>query len=76
MKRNYGKKDIQGIDEDLVGRLIKEYPIVQDIYDMVESFREILFSKKAEDIDSWLAEGSVNKLKLAKRKMYGRCTYA
>ena len=85
---------------------------MQDIYDIVESFREILFSKKAEDIDNWLAEvdrmeideltsfanglrkdldavknaashehnnglaeGSVNKLKLAKRKMYGRCSF-
>ncbi len=105
-------EELQGIDEELAGRLIKEYPIVQDIHDMVESFREILFSKKAEDIDSWLAEvdrleidelisfanglrkdldavknaarydhnnglaeGSVNKLKLAKRKMYGRCSF-
>ena len=103
---------LQGIDEELVGRQIKEYPILQDIYDMVKSFREILFSKKAEDIDNWLAEagrleidelisfanglrkdleavknaarydynnglaeGSVNKLKLAKRKMYGRCSF-
>ncbi len=105
-------EELQGIDEELVGRLIKEYPIIQDIYDMVKSFREILFFKKAEDIDNWLAEvdrlevdelisfanglrkdldavknaarydynnglaeGSVNKLKLAKRKMYGRCSF-
>lgn len=105
-------EELQGIDEDLIERLIKEYPVVQDIYDMLKSFREILFSKKAEDIDNWLAEvdrleideltsfanglrrdldavknaakldynnglaeGSVNKLKLAKRKMYGRCSF-
>lgn len=105
-------EELQGIDEELVGRLIKEYPVIQDIYDVVKSFREILFSKKAEDIDNWLAEadrleideltsfanglrkdleavknaarydynnglaeGSVNKLKLAKRKMYGRCSF-
>lgn len=104
--------ELQGIDEELVRRLLEEYPVVQDIYDIVESFREILFSKKAEDIDNWLAEidrmeideltsfanglrkdldavknaashdynnglaeGSVNKLKLAKRKMYGRCSF-
>ncbi len=77
-----------------------------------KSFREILFSKKADDINNWLeeadrlgideitsfanglrkdldavknaashdynnglAEGSVNKLKLTKRKMYGRCSF-
>lgn len=28
------------------------YTVVQDIYDIVESFREILFSKKEEDIDT------------------------
>ena len=104
--------ELQGIDEELVGRLLEGYPVVQDIYDIVESFREILFSKKAGDIDDWLAEvdrmeideltsfanglrkdldavknaashdynnglaeGSVNKLKLAKRKMYGRCSF-
>ena len=104
--------ELQGIDGELVGRLLEEYPVVQDIYDIVESFREILFSKKAEDIDNWLAEvdrmeideltsfanglrkdldavknaashdhnnglaeGSVNKVKLAKRKMYGRCSF-
>lgn len=104
--------ELQGIDEELVGRILEEYPAVQDIYDIVESFREILFSKKAEDIDNWLAEvdrmeideltsfanglrkdldavknaashdynnglaeGSINKLKLAKRKMYGRCSF-
>lgn len=104
--------ELQGIDEELIGRLMKEYPVVEEIYDIVKSFREILFSQKAEDIDDWLAEadrlevselssfanglrkdidavknaarhdynnglaeGSVNKLKLAKRKMYGRCSF-
>ncbi|MCM1121589.1 MAG: ISL3 family transposase [Eubacterium sp.] len=103
---------IQGIDAQLVGKLLEEYPIVQDIYDLAGSFREILFSRKAEDLDNWLAEvdhleideltsfanglrkdldavknaashdynnglaeGSVNKVKLAKRKMYGRCSF-
>lgn len=106
------KEELKGPDKELVGRLLNEYPIVQDIYDLVGSFKEILFSKKAEDMDKWLAEadrlgldeiisfanglrkdlnavknaashdynnglaeGSVNKLKLVKRKMYGRCSF-
>lgn len=105
-------EELRGIDGELIGRILEEYPVVQDIYDMVESFRDILFSKKAEDIGHWLeeadrmeieeltsfanglrrdldavknaashdynnglAEGSVNKIKLAKRKMYGRCGF-
>ncbi len=104
--------ELQGIDVELIRKFLEEYPVVQDIYDLVGSFREILFSKKADDIDNWLieadrleideltsfanglrkdldavknaashdynnglAEGSVNKVKLAKRKMYGRCSF-
>ena len=103
---------VEGLDKGLLERLLEEYPIVQDIYDLVGSFREILFSKKGEDLDAWLeeadrlgldeiksfanglrrdleavknaashdynnglAEGSVNKLKLVKQKMYGRCSF-
>lgn len=106
------KEELEGLDQELIGRLLEEYPIVQDIYDLIGSFKEILFSKKAEDMDNWLseadrlgldeiesfanglrkdldavknaashdynnglAEGSVNKLKLIKRKMYGRCSF-
>ena len=103
---------LEGLDKELLERLLDESPVVQDIYDLVGSFKEILFSKKAEDLDDWLAEadrlgldeiksfanglrrdleavknaarhdynnglaeGSVNKLKLVKRKMYGRCSF-
>ena len=103
---------VEGLDKGQLERLLEEYPIVQDIYDLVGSFREILFSKKGEDLEAWLeeadrlgldeiksfanglrrdleavknaashdynnglAEGSVNKLKLVKRKMYGRCSF-
>ena len=106
------KEELEGLDKELIERLLNEYPIVQDIYDLVGSFKEILFSKKVEDMDNWLseadrlgleeiisfanglrkdldavknaashdynnglAEGSVNKLKLVKRKMYGRCSF-
>ena len=35
---------VEGLDKGQLERLLEEYPIVQDIYDLVESFREILFS--------------------------------
>jgi len=103
---------IKGINEEQVKQVIQENPVIGEIYDLVKSFREILFSKKADDIDNWLeeagrlgieeinsfsnglrrdleavknavryafnnglAEGSVNKLKLSKRLMYGRCGF-
>lgn len=103
---------IKGINEEQVEQVIREYPVIGKIYDLVKSFKEIVFSKKADDIENWmeesgklgieeitsfsnglrrdleavknavrydfnngLAEGSVNKLKLSKRLMYGRCGF-
>jgi transposase len=103
---------VKEISEQQMQRIISEYPIVSQIYDNMKSFKEILFSKKTEDLDFWieeagllnleevnsfinginrdidavknaikyeynngLAEGSVNKIKLIKRIMYGRCGF-
>lgn len=103
---------IKGINEEQVEQVIREYPVIGKIYDLVRSFKEIVFSKKADDVENWLeeagtleieeinsfsnglrrdleavknavrydfnnglAEGSVNKLKLSKRLMYGRCGF-
>lgn len=91
---------------------LKKYPLLSNLYTLVKEFYEILFSKKAENIKSWialaqeydipelqtfiagisydlvavkngitysynnvLAEGSVNKIKLIKRTMYGRNSF-
>ncbi len=105
-------EQIKYINEQQLEQVIKEYPIIGQLYDLMKSFKEILFSKKQDDITNWiseataleieeinsfiggisrdieavknairydynngLAEGSVNKLKLAKRIMYGRCNF-
>jgi hypothetical protein len=104
---------VKEINEGQVRRVLSEYPVVSQIFDAVKSFKEILFSKKTEDLDSWmqeasllnleevdsfinglnrdidavknaikheynngLAEGSVNKIKVIKRVMYGRCGFS
>jgi predicted transcriptional regulator len=103
---------IKGITEDQIERVIREYPVVGALYDIVRSFKEMMFAKRVHEIDSWiadaashgideitgfingisadldavknavqfeynngLAEGSVNKLKLVKRIMYGRSSF-
>lgn len=110
--KGYTFKKIEELSEDQLYRIIIEYPIIGKAYDIVQSFKEILFAKKTEDLDNWineaalleideinsfiggifrdigavknaikyeysngLAEGSVNKLKLIKRIMYGRNSY-
>jgi predicted transcriptional regulator len=97
------------ISKEQIDAVIDKYPDVGRIFKIVSSFKEILFSKKAEQLDKWLesamalgmeeitsfangtvrdidavknaimyrynnglAEGSVNKLKVIKRIMYGR----
>jgi len=104
---------VKGITEDQIGRVINEYPIIGAIYDVVRSFKEVVFSKNVQGIDTWieaaahlgideinsfingikrdieavknairfdysngLAEGKINKLKLAKRIMYGRNSFS
>jgi transposase len=103
---------VKEITSEQVERIVREYPIIGVIYETVRSFKEIMSTKRASDLDSWikmvlrlgieemnsfvkgiskdleavknaieleysngLAEGSVNKLKLTKRIMYGRCNF-
>lgn len=97
------------ITREQLEAVVNKYPDVGMIFEIVSSFKGILFSKKAEQLDKWLekaerlgieeitsfvngtrrdldavknaitygynnglAEGSVNKLKVIKRIMYGR----
>jgi len=102
-------QQVNKISKEQVDAVIEKYPDVGRIFEIVRSFKDILFSKKAELLDKWLesaealgmaeimsfvngtkrdidavknaimygynnglAEGSVNKLKVIKRIMYGR----
>jgi transposase len=93
-------------------RVVHEYPIIGDLYELVRSFKGIMFKKQVDNLGPWiesalqfqipevnnfvrgisrdleavrnaialeysngLAEGSVNKLKLVKRIMYGRNSF-
>lgn len=101
--------DVKGITENQFNAIIKQYPQAGTLYDIVRTFKEIMFSKDSDSLFSWmedaeslniaeiksfvnglkndffavknaieldynngLAEGSVNKLKVIKRIMYGR----
>ena len=103
---------VKGITESQIERAVQEYPVIGILYDIVRSFKEMMFAKRIDEIDAWmenasqfgideidsfvnginadldavknairfeynngLAEGSVNKLKLTKRIMYGRCSF-
>ena len=103
---------VRGITECQVERVISEYPVIGLIYNIVRSFKEMIFAKRVDELDGWienaaqlcideivsfangistdleavknairydynngLAEGSVNKLKVIKRIMYGRCSF-
>jgi hypothetical protein len=102
-------EQVNNISKEQVDAVIDKYPDVGRVFEIVRSFKGILFSKKAEHLDKWLdsaeaigmeeitsfvngtkrdiaavknaimygynnglAEGSVNKLKVIKRIMYGR----
>ena len=93
-------------------KVLCDYPDLATVYQIVGDFREIMSSKRVDDLDTWieqakafgakeinsflngisrdikavknairydynngLAEGSVNKIKVCKRIMYGRCSF-
>ena len=103
---------VTDLSEDDLRKMIERYPMLEVLYDLTRSFKEILFSKKSELLESWLdtaeasgipelksfangirqdleatkagikysysngiAEGNVNKIKMIKRRMYGRCSF-
>jgi transposase len=103
---------IKGITNEQYEVIIKKYPTLGKVYELLRAFHELVFSKKVDLLDSWmlqaekldiveinyyvsglkndisavknaiilqfnngLAEGSVNKLKVIKRIMYGRCSF-
>jgi transposase len=103
---------IKEITQSQVDIIISEHPVIGSLYDIVRSFKEMMFAKHVDEIDAWiesatqldideinsfikglttdidavknairyeynngLAEGSVNKLKVIKRIMYGRCSF-
>jgi hypothetical protein len=103
---------VKEITEDQFARIVRKYPVIGNLYDIVRSFKEMMFAKRVDDIDAWiayamqfaideiksfikgitadleavknairfdynngLAEGSVNKLKVIKRIMYGRSSF-
>lgn len=103
---------IQNLSNEQYETIIKEYSILGELYTLIKEFHKIIFSHKAEEIETWisgsqkydipelqsflegtrkdieavknsiiyqynngLAEGSVNKLKVIKRIMYGRNSF-
>jgi predicted transcriptional regulator len=103
---------IKELSEEQFNKVIKQNPVIGNIFALTKSFKETLFSKREDKLDTWLeqakslgieeinsfvgginrdieavknaitydynnglAEGSVNKLKVIKRIMYGRCSF-
>lgn len=103
---------VTGLTQAQLDKVIDENPIIGNLYGVVKTFKETLFSNKVPKLNAWikdarllkiaeidsfiggitrdieavknaikycfnngLAEGSVNKLKVIKRIMYGRCNF-
>ena len=109
MDKNHLKEDVEALSKKLYEKIIKRYPVIESIINLVNEFKHLLESKNVEKLEEWiekasnlkirkidkfvnrlkrdiqavrnaiiyeynngLAEGSVNKLKVIKRIMYGR----
>lgn len=104
-------EDVKGITEEQLKKITERFPAVSGLLDCVNGFKDALFSKKPEKLETWMnkteklhvpeldaflnglrrdmtavknaialdynngpAEGSVNKIKVIKRVMFGRCS--
>ena len=102
-------EEVEALSKELYEKIIKRYPVIESIINLVNEFKHLLESKNVEKLEEWiekasnlkirkidkfvnglkrdiqavrnaiideynngLAEGSVNKLKVIKRIMYGR----
>lgn len=45
---------VKGISQEQLDQVIAHYPVI--VYDAGKSFQETLFSKKPEDLESWIEE--------------------
>lgn len=106
-------EEVKMITKSQYEAVLKQYPELAKLYDLLKEFNRILFSKKPDDLEQWLkqastfsmipelqsfvegmrrdqnavknailnnynnglAEGSVTKIKLIKRIMYGRNSF-
>lgn len=105
-------QDVKGISGEQLSAIFTNHPLVENILNIVQEFRELLKSKNpdalllwvdkatalgisaldafinglkqdidavmnaiASDFNNGLAEGTVNKIKVIKRIMYGRCSF-
>ena len=104
---------IDGISADDIDSVFQLYPVLPKLYELVDSFKKLLFEKKVKNLSKWikkaekldideiksflngismdidgvkkaikykysngLAEGKINKIKVIKRIMYGRSSFA
>ena len=104
---------IDGISADDIDSVFQLYPVLPKLYELVDSFKKLLFEKKFKNLSKWikkaekldideiksflngismdidgvknaikykysngLAEGKINKIKVIKRIMYGRSSFA
>lgn len=51
--------DVKGITQEQLTAIIKKYPIIENIYEVVRTFKEIIFSKKAEELSVWMEKAEL-----------------
>lgn len=47
-------KKVKNITKEIFDRVIKLFPEANIIYSIIKSFKNVMFSKNAEELDSWI----------------------
>jgi len=51
--------DVKGITQEQLTAVINKYPIIENIYEAVRTFKEIIFSKKVEQLSIWMEKAEL-----------------
>lgn len=53
-------ENIRNISNEQYETVIKEYPILGELYTLIKEFHRIMFSQKAEELETWISEAKVH----------------
>ena len=66
-------ENIRNISNEQYETVIKEYPILGELYTLIKEFHRIMFSHKAEELETWISEAKVHDIQELQSFLEGTC---
>lgn len=66
---------VQNISNEQYETVIKEYPILGELYTLIKEFNKIIFSQKADELEAWISEAKKHDIPELQSFLEGTCKY-